>query len=758
MLFRKMLRDMKLNKTQFIAIFLMSFLGVFIYAGVGSEWYGLKTTVNHYYEETNLANVWVYGNGFSAEDVSAVSQVDGVTGVQRRLTLNGIADFENSPTLTLHFVENNKISKCLLVDGEEFSLSKDGIWLDSQFSNAKGIKVGDTISITANNIILVKKVLGTVFNPEYIYSAGNADIVPNHSNYGFGYLPHKAFPDIMPIFYTELLVTTTDTINDASLEEEIDTALGGQYSVYISRKNMKSYAMFDSEINEHKAMGQIFPVAFLIIAMLSILTTMARMVNNQRTQIGTLKAIGFKNRRILFHYISYGLWLSLAGAVTGSIVGPLTIPYLFYGPMQSVFTLPQWRQDVSFSIILMAAASVAGCTITTYFACRSVLKDMPSQTLRPKVPKAIKQGFLERSKLWSKLGFNAQWNLRDVFRSKVRSSMAIVGVLGCTALLVCAFGMQDSMDDIVTWNYHELSTFQTKLALSESVTEDQINSILNQHNGEAMVEGAIELKANGIKKSGELLVTDQVTLIRYEDANRNFIELPEGSISISYKMAEFLNLKVGDKFSWHIYGDEQWVTTKVGAIYRNPISQGITMERSEYEKLGYTFAPTSIITAESINSEINGVAKIWSIEDLTESYKTMTEAMDILVYVLIVAAIVLAVVVLYNLGVLSFTERQRELSTLKVIGFKTKKIRTLLLSQNMWLTALGIILGLPIGRWLIDYILVFMRRSFDIMTIISVSSLLYSIVGTFLLSLLVNRMFSSRVKNIDMVSSLKGVE
>ncbi len=758
MLFRKMLRDMKLNKTQFIAIFLMSFLGVFIYAGIGSEWYGLRTTVNHYYEETNFTNAIIYGKGFSEEDANTVSKVKGVTGVQRRLTLNSIADFENNPTLTLHFSEDNKISKCLLVSGEEFSLDKDGIWLDSLFADAKGITVGDTISLTINDMTFKKEVLGTVLNPEYIYSAGSTDIIPNHANYGFGYLSYKAFPNIMPIFYTELLVTTTNSETDTKLEDEIDAALGGKYSVFLPRKNMESYAMFDSEINEHKAMGQIFPIAFLLIAMLSLLTTMARMVNNQRTQIGTLKAIGFKNRRILFHYVSYGLWLSLAGAVIGAIVGPLTLPYLFYIPMQSLFILPEWQPALSFSVILMATASVAGCTLTTYFACRSVLKDMPSQTLRPKAPKAIKQGLLEKTKFWSKLGFNSQWNLRDVFRSKVRSTMAIVGVLGCTALIICSLGIQDSISDILTWNYHELSAFQTKLALSESVSEEQINSILNKYNGEALLEGTIEMKANGVKKSGELLVTDKVTLLRYQDANRNYIELPKNSISISYKMVEFLNLRVGDKFSWHIYGEEQWITSTVGTIYRNPISQGITMTRYEYEKLGYKFAPTSIITAEAIDSEIAGVAKNWSIEALTESYNSMTEAMNILIYVLIIAAIVLAVVVLYNLGVLSFTERQRELSTLKVIGFKTKKIRKLLLTQNIWLTVLGIIIGIPTGRWLIDYILVYMRKSFDIMTVISISSYIYSIIGTFALSLLVNRMFSSKVKSIDMVSSLKGVE
>jgi len=757
MLLRKMFRDMKLNKTQFISIFIMSFLGVFIYAGVGSEWYGLQKSSNHYYEETNLADIWIYGNDFTEEDLSAVSKVEGVTGAQRRLSLGSTVDLENSPTIKLHVVEDDKISQCQLVEGEEFSLDKDGIWLDSMFADANGIQVGETISVSTNGISIVKKVLGTVMNPEYVYSAGNNDMVPNHANYGFAYLSYHAFPNTIPIVYTEILVTT-DTTDDNKMEDSIDSALNGQYGVYLTRESLQSYAMFHSEINEHKAMGEIFPIAFLAIAMLSILTTMARIVGNQRTQIGTLKAIGFKRRRILFHYISYGLWLSFAGAVIGAIVGPLTLPYLFYGPMKTMFTLPEWVPAISFSIVIMAMISVVSSTLTTYFACRSVLKDTPSQSLRPKAPKVMKQNFIENTRFWKKLGFNAQWNFRDVLRSRVRSIMAVVGVLGCTALLVCAFGMQDSLDDVVTWNYEEINQFETKLTLSEDSTAEQISSILKLYHGEMLLEDEIEIKANGIKKSGELLVTDHVTLIHTVDVNRNEIELPEDGISISNKMARDLKVEIGDEISWHIYGEEHWVKTKVGGIYRTPISQGITLTREHYEQLGYTFTPTSIITSDLISGEMKGITKIWSIKDLTEGYMTMTEAMNVLVYILILAAVVLAVVVLYNLGVLSFNERQRELSTLKVIGFKSKKIGKLLLTQNIWFTTVGIILGVPLGRWLIDYIFVYMRRTFDVMTVVSATSLIYSIAGTFLLSILVNRLFSKKIKNIDMVSSLKGVE
>lgn len=757
MLIKKMLRDMKHNKTQFISIFLMAFLGVFIYTGVGGEWYGLQQTSNKYYQDTNLADVWIYGNNFSEEEVEAVSKVDGVSQVQRRLSLEAVAVLDNSPSVTLHFIEKNNISKTYRVTGEDFSAQKDGIWLDDQFAGARHLNTGDTVTVTAFGVKLEKKILGTVLSPEYVYSTGGNDIVPNHANYGFAYLPVSAFPKQMKMVYTELLITTGKT-PDALLEDRINSALNGHYSVYLDRDNFGSCSMFYNEIQQHKAMGSVFPVVFLAIALLTILTTMTRMVNNQRTQIGTLKALGFQKRTILLHYISYGFWLSLAGAVTGAIMGPLTLPRLFYGTMQITYTLPEWKPSMSPLFFTMALVTVLLCTLTTYWACRSNLRDTPSQTLRPKAPKAMKQGAYENTAFWAGLGFNAQWNLRDILRSKLRSIMAVVGVLGCTALLVCAFGLQDTLSDVVHWQYSDLYRFSTKLSLSEGISEGTAASVLKETGGQALMEGSVEVKANGIKKSGEIMVTDRVSLIKYTDAGRKFMELPSDRISISYKMSELLGVKAGDRVSWHIYGQEKWVTGEIGAVYRSPVSQGITLTRELLEKSGFAFTPTAVITGRNVGTLPEGVESKWSKSDLTKSYETMAKAMNIMVYILITGAVLLAVVVLYNLGVLSFTERLRELATLKVIGFQSKKIRHLLLTQNIWLTVTGIVPGFFLGKWLILLMLSFMGDSFDMMCIITGFNIITSTIITFVLSVLVSFVFSGKIKRIDMVSSLKGVE
>ena len=758
MLFRKMLRDMGNHKMQFISIFIMAFLGVFIYAGVGGEWIGLRNNSNNYYRETNFADAWVYGKNFSAQDQTAVEKLSGVTGAERRLVLDGAADLGGKPKLTLHFLEKDTVTKSHLVRGEAFRNDADGIWVDDRFASAHGLKPEDKITVTVSGLRLEKKIVGTVYNPEYVYLAAGSGITPDFASCGYAYLSKDAFPVPEKLAYNEMMLTTADGTDVSSLEKPVGKALNGNVSVYLTRENQSSYSMFAEEIDQHKAMGSIFPVAFLAIALLTILTTMTRIVSGQRIQIGTLKAMGFSNRTILLHYVSYGFWLSLAGSLLGAVIGPLTLPRLFYPSMSSFYTLPEWGPAFDVSFYLMAAATVALCTLVTWLACRNMLKDTPAKSLRPKAPKNVRHGFLEKTAIWKKFGFNAQWNLRDVARNRVRSLMAVVGVLGCTALLMCAFGMNSAMHDLKTWQYDRIDRFASQIAVSDTATDAQIGSVLNKTNGQAVMTNEIEIRGTGAKKTAELTATDHATLIRATDVNRNVVGLPENGVSITAKLADELGVKQGDEITWHLYGDEKWIKTPVAFLYRDPTVQGIRMTRAHFESLGYRFRATSIVTPQKVTQKFAGMNDIQSTADLTSGWDTMTESMMKMVYILIAAAAVMAVVVLYNLGLLSFTEMERELATLKVIGLKSGKLRGLLLTQNLWLSAVGFVLGIPAGQWLIGIIMSMSGDSFDMVNELKAGNLLLAFVITFALSIFVNRLFSGKIKRLDMVASLKGVE
>jgi putative ABC transport system permease protein len=585
-------------------------------------------------------------------------------------------------------------------------------------------------------------------------------MVPDFSSFGYACLPAKAFPSPEMMKYNTLLIKTDKAASasaTATLEDEINSALNGKYSVFLERKDHLSVSMFENEIRQHKMMGDIFPVAFLLIALLTMATTMTRIVANQRTQIGTLRALGFKKSVIMRHYISYGFFLALLGAATGLAAGPLSLPYLFYPSMSGFYTMPEWKPAYDPSFLWISAALVLLCAAVCRLVCGGILRENPSDTLRPKAPKIFRHGFIERTRLWGKLGANAKWNIRDASRNRARSLMAVIGVFGCTSLVVCALSMNDSIEDLKSWQYETVNRYESKFILDENATPEQTDEIKKAVNGEALMEREVEIKANGRKKSVSLLIRDNNDLIRPTGIDLRPANLPANGISVTLKTAEALGLKRGDTFEWQIYGggNESKKNGEVAEIYRNPANQGITMSREHFESQGLKFRPTAIITAEKTSRNYEGVDSVISTADSKAGWDELTEAMYIMVYLLITAAAVLSIVVLYNLGLLSFTEMTRELATLKVMGFKSGMLRELLLTQNLWFSAIGFALGVPGGLKLCNIIVSFSGDEFDFPVSLHLPTLLISFAFTFGLSIFVNLLFSKKIRRLNMVESLK---
>ena len=756
MLFKKMLRDIAKHKTQFLSIFLMAFLGVFVFAGVGGESVGLEVNSNNFYQDTNLADGWIYSANLDDDFVNHVNNLSPTTQSERQLVIDSVGNFSNDPDITLHFVENNTISKFYLIEGYEFNLSdEDGVWLDISFAEAHNLSVGDNISFTFNNITIEKEIRGIGYSPEYVYHASTSSVIPDFSKIGFAYMSYEAFPmDDVPYNVLNVKFTGNATEYDNLLSDEMD----GDYNSFVPQSEHSSVSQFSEEMDQHKMMGDIFPVVFILIAMLILLTTMTRIIAHQRTQIGILKANGFKNRSIILHYVSYGFWLVLVGSILGLIIGPMTLPQLFYPSMSATYKLPSWDPVWSMNFVYVAALMIILSLLVSYFAVRSISNENPADTIRPKAPKISSSGFVEKFGFWNRLSFNVRWNYRDAKRNKFRALMTIVGVMGCSALLVCAFGMYDGMNDLKEWEYSQINHYDSKLIIDEGTDISEINEVADEVNGDIIMESPIEIEFNNTKKSGSLLVLNDTELITPTDYDWNEVEIADDEVSISQKMADLLGVGVGDTVRWHIMGSDQWVNTTIGKIHADPISQGFIMSAEQLEDLDVNYTPTSIITAEHVDKNYSIIKATNSMVDMTSSWDELTESMWLLIYILIFFAALLAVIVLYNLGLLSFTEIEREIATLKVLGFKTSALRKLLLTQNLWFTAIGFILGLPVGYFILDIMWKSSGDSFYILPSISLSNFLLTAAITFTLSILVNLMFSRKIKKLDMVESLKGVE
>ena len=569
---------------------------------------------------------------------------------------------------------------------------------------------------------------------------------------GFAYLSYDAFPS--DIQYNALLVKFNQEPDD--FKESLDDSV--EYLSFTKQKDHVSVAQFNEEMAQHKMIGNVFPIVFILVTFLTLLTTMTRIIAHQRTQIGVLKAVGYKDRTIILHFMSYGFWLVLAGSVLGLILGPMIIPDLFYPTMTSRYSLPQWNPGFDISFVIVAAAMVLSSLLVSYLSAKNISKENPANTMRPKAPNISTSGILENSRFWNKLNFNLRWNYRDAKRNKFRALMAIVGVMGCVALLVSAFGMNDSMEHLESWEYDDIDHFESKLIINSGALASDVDDVAEDVNGSTIMEQAIEIKANGKEDTVMLLSLNETDLISQTDGDGNAIKLSPSDISLSKKIAESLGVGVGDTIKWHIVGSDDWVECKISAIHGEPLSQGIILSPEKLEDLGLNFTPTSIVTSEEVNDDYDSIKSVSTLDEMRNAWDEMSESVMMMVSILIFFAVLLAIVVLYNLGILSFTEIEREIATLKVLGFKTRDLRKLLLTQNLVFTAIGFILGIPLGFYLMTLMMNAAGESIYYVPSLTLGNILLSGFITFTVSIVVNLLFSSKIKNLNMVEALKDVE
>lgn len=348
MLKRKMFRDIRFNLSQFITIFLMIFLGIMVYAGIRSYMDGMTKTADVFYSDYNLQDLDIVGENFTNDDLKRIKEIEHVKNAERKLTLYGTMESEEDRTLQINFIEQNEISKFYVVDGKSFDKETKGLWLDEYYAKNNDLKVGDTIKIKYENVIIEKEIIGLINIPDHVYDIKDeSSIFPNHIDYGFCYLSINEFPESIVkqevmekmgivdeevfdtiisnfnykdyLIYNYVMVDVDNEENKNNVKNEIESKLENAIAI-TDIKDSISYSSYQGEIEEGETYVGVFTGLFLFIAMLSVITTMTRVIKKQRTQIGTLKALGFKKRKITNHYIGYGLWVSLVAAILGLIV------------------------------------------------------------------------------------------------------------------------------------------------------------------------------------------------------------------------------------------------------------------------------------------------------------------------------------------------------------------------------------------------------------------------------------------------------
>ena len=309
MLKKKMFRDIRKNLSQFVAIFLMVFLGILVYAGIRSYMDGMKETADVFYKENNLQDLNMLGYGFSLDDLNKVKQIKNVQNAERKLTLMAKMESDEDRTLQVNFIEANNISKFYICEGEEFKNEK-GVWLDNFYAKENNIHVGDNIEIKYDNITLEEEVKGLINVPDHIYDIKDeSELYPNHKDFGFAYIASSELPKEYQNIYNTIMVTLKDSSKKDETKEDIENNIASVVAV-TNIEDSLSYRTYQGEIDEGKTYVGVFSGLFIFIALLSVITTMTRVVKKQRVQIGTLKALGFSDKKIALHYVSYVFFIS----------------------------------------------------------------------------------------------------------------------------------------------------------------------------------------------------------------------------------------------------------------------------------------------------------------------------------------------------------------------------------------------------------------------------------------------------------------
>ena len=546
----------------------------------------------------------------------------------------------------------------------------------------------------------------------------------------------------------------------------------------MSREDNSGYTNFYESATKVDAIAAVFPIFFMLVVFLMSLNTMTRMIEEERSEIGVYVSLGINKLKIISSYLFYVLIATSLGLIIGLSIGYAYIPHLLYDVYQSNFIIPDLKTyaEVIPCIMIILVTIILMITVTLM----TVLKDfkyVPATLLRPEPPKNGKKVLLERIKfIWKKLSFTWKVTIRNMFRYKKRIIMTIIGISGCTALLVTGFGIRDSVSSLVNLQYETLHLYDSMLILENEIEQpdSNLNKILNDKNINNLLYTHMEsyvFEADNKRIDTYLLAFENIDLvdqyIKIKDLDGNHLSLSDNGVIITQKMAELLGAKIGDDIKIRS-GENELLILRVDGICENYVNSYVYMTSNYYKRLFDKITYNTIITNvneldhEQLSLELMNTGYFTTIQytiDSLDMFSDIISGMNDIVYLIIVASSLLAIIVLYNLTTININERKREIATLKVLGFKDKEVSTYVYRETLLLTLIGIALGLFLGIVLNSFVLTIAETD-EILFVKNIKNLsfVYTFAIMIFFTVLVQFITHFILKKVDMIESLKSVE
>ena len=829
---KNLLREIKRTFTKFLSIFAICALGVAFFAGIRATSPDMKEAGDRLYNTYNLSDISVIStSGLTADNIRDLESIEGIQAVRASLFVDAMArgTGEKEKNLRLYSMPIKlKSEYAPLIDlipdygidtspeyemnGVEIvsgrmPLNDTEIALDYTLEGSLVKQLGDEITLTTSGGTVTLRVVGFIRSPMYIsmFERGTSSI-GNGTSDGFAYASGNAISSLgtkLPVmsllntYYTraDIVISGKEGLSAYSDEYEAlvnevtdrieDYASTQSGTWYIQdRSGNPGYSDYSENTDRIAAVGDVFPLIFFIVAALVCLTTMTRMVEEQRIEMGTMKALGYGGWQIAMKYAVYAMSACISGGVVGAIIGFKLFPYVIMKGYSIMYYLGKLETPYRADIAFMAIAAMAVCTAAaTFSACYASLKEVPATLMRPKAPKAGRRVLLEKIPfIWKKLSFTSKVTVRNLFRYKKRFFMSVIGIAGSGALLVTAFGLNDSIFGIIEKQFGDIWQMDVQAYVYEAMPLADMQELLGKNPANDdfdsvmfCLDSQMECKNGGRSQSGvHLLGVESAGSMAGRINLHNGgapVTLDDSGVVVTAKLAETLSIKAGDEINMRTGGEDHFM--RVIGVADNYVYHYVYITAAYYETvfgkamqyngfMGNLKDGLTDETMDAMSTQLLSDSRMYTVRTIESIYASVRDSLSILNYVVLVLILgsgMLTFVVMLNLTNINIGERMRELATLRVLGFYDKEMYDYIFRENNALSVIGAFVGLVFGK--IMHLFVIRTCEVDMVMFVRSAkplSYVYAFALTIVFSLIVNLLMRPKVRAIDMVESLKSAE
>ncbi len=787
---KKFLRDLKEAKGQFISVLAVVIIGVMFYTGLYSALDIFSGAGQKYFTEYRLADLWSTVYRAPEGVVERIGAIPGVKMAEGRVVQDErifMAD-RNAMVRLISLPDKKRaiVNDIMLKSGSYFSAGAANQCIVSEdFFKANHLAIGQTIEPIVSGERVKLSIVGTAKSPEYMYEIRDAtELFPDHEKFGVIYIKESYLQTILDYkgSVNDISVLLAQDGDSKKVKAEMENILDSYGLVStVEKKDQTSYSMFHSDETGLKSMAAIFPMLFFIASAAIIYITMTRMIENQRTLMGVLKALGYRDWDIMLHYQTYPLLVGILGSILGSLIGIFFIGKGLLGVFNSFYNLPTENSSAHLGIVAPASlTALFFCVFAGYNACRKELRLVPAESMRPKPPASGSKTLLENlGFFWQRLNFSWKIIFRNLFRYKRRSAMASVGIIFSMALLLIALAFRSSMSNMMAVQYEEIQKFDLKINLTQMMDADElsyIRSLAHVKSVEPVMETGMEI-TNGWKTKdvGVIALAREAKLYGVYDRKGNAAILPSDGVLLPVRLMETLGLHTGDRVTLrsHYPGKNEDKDKKTVAV-KGETSQFIGQSAvCSMDYIDYLLEEGNLVNAahiqlddpqyeKEVTEKLKAILTISTIQSKAEvvaNTNKQLQSMNTIIFFMLFGASILAIAVIYNITNINIFERRREIATLSVLGFTSAELQSMVFNENCFISAFGMLIGIPLGRFLAWMAIETQAtETMQLPMVMEPSNYLVAAALIIAFTAIANLLLRNKITAIDMVESLKSTE